>query len=116
MLFIKTLKEDYYISKNGISKSLEPDSLCYNAQSAHLTYTIAIDGEIYPKSVLNIHNKSIDIKCLVKSATVTKQILIWNHFFGITFDKATCPLKNCEFSRDRAKVEEADLVLVRYVK
>ena len=80
------------------------------------TYTIAIDGEIYPKSVLNIHNKSIDIKCLVKSATVTKQILIWNHFFGITFDKATCPLKNCEFSRDRAKVEEADLVLVRYVK
>ncbi len=82
---------------------------CYDRYQPQ--YQVKINGQIYPKSVLNIHNKAIDFACLKKS-NKTKKIIIWNTFFDIQFDNSTCPLTNCQFTRNLTGIEEADLVLV----
>ncbi len=90
----------------------KPDGKCFNqSKQAHLTQ-VTIDGQTYPKSTLNTHNNLIDLDCLRQHSTANKHVVIWNNFFGIEFNKAACPLTNCDFTRDRSRIEEADLVLV----
>ena len=88
----------------------KPDGKCYNKSKSQFQVTIA--GQTYPKSILNTHNSLIDLPCLRQHSKTNKHIVIWNNFFGIEFNKAACPLKNCDFTRDRSHIEEADLVLV----
>ncbi len=85
------------------------DHKCFN--KSRTQFTVTIDGQTYPKSILNIHNELIDLSCL-KNSKKDKQILIWNNFFGVEFEKSSCPVKSCDFTRNRSNIDEADLVLV----
>ena len=82
-------------------------------------YKIKLNGEVYPKSVQNMYNSSINFDCLNtrSNSTVRKRlILAWNNLFGANyykngFRKAGCPVTNCELTSDRSRLNEAELVL-----
>lgn len=84
---------------------------CYDANKKN--FRIEIDGQVYPQSVLNVHNSSIDFKCLQESSVGhSKLIVMWDSFFGAQFEPDTCPVRNCVFTQNRSHLQEADLVLV----
>jgi hypothetical protein len=87
------------------------DGLCYT-RSGH-NYKATFNGQQYPKSVPLAFDPNVDYACLNRQAAhSTKIILSLNSFFGISFDKKKCPVKNCEFTRDRRFMPYADLVLL----
>ncbi len=81
-------------------------------------YYAHIDGHRYPRIMPQLLNKSIDFECLNAHAPKKKLILAWttffnrplNYKFGID-DGGYCPVKNCEISNDKARLNEADVVL-----
>jgi hypothetical protein len=85
-------------------------------------YSVNINGQIYPKSMTNYKNKSINFECLNQNVK-SKTILFWNPFFGdfkysfglgdkTPFVKNKCPVTNCELTNNRDKLNDSDLVIV----
>jgi len=81
-------------------------------------YYAHIDGHRYPRIMPQFLNKSIDFECLNANAPKKKLILAWTTFFNrpinYTFgidEYGYCPVKNCEITNDKARLNEADVVL-----
>lgn len=100
---------------------VKTSSSCPIIDSNAKSVTYSIDGDSYPKRVLDIYNKSINFECLNKHKT-NKIILYWksifapNEFvFGLgekPFVDFGCPVTKCELTNNRSRINEADLVLV----
>ena len=81
-------------------------------------YYAHIDGHRYPRIMPQFVNKSIDFECLNANAPKKKLILMWttffnrpvNYKFGID-EGGYCPVKNCEITYDKSRLNEADVVL-----
>lgn len=77
------------------------------------------DGEnlsFYPRKVPLHMNKSINHKCLARKVNQTSfRILLWNEIFRIddliSFRNYQCPIRNCQFTINKYKYEQSDLVL-----
>ena len=95
-------------------------SQCRPLFSSNKQYYANVNGEIYPKIVPLILNKSINFECLNKQ-TAPKIILMWNSFFGDKFYGHTegnkgfidnkCPVTNCYITADKNRLNEADMVV-----
>jgi hypothetical protein len=108
--------EDEEINKNLLrrvkaQKNVPVGNLNKKCYEQHSQYNATIDGEKYPKKVPIMYNTSIDFDCLNQQNNQTKIILSWNGFIDMTFDKETCPVKNCVLTYDRRFKEYADYVI-----
>lgn len=81
-------------------------------------YTVKIGNETYPKLVPLFYNNSINFECLNQNHR-KPLILFWNEFFsdpyyghkGNSFKKNGCPVTNCEITTNKARYDEASLVV-----
>ena len=82
-----------------------------NCQTQTNQYKVTVNGQTYPKKVPLPYNTSIDFECMNTQNQEPKIILAWSGHYGIKFNKTTCPVKNCEFTRDRQLQDNASYVL-----
>ncbi len=84
-------------------------------------FSVSVDGRVYPQFVPLYRKKSIDFECL-QSNKRNKIILLWKKMYGMPFKELyfghekqmianNCPVKNCEFTNNRTKLNHSDLVL-----
>ena len=94
---------------------------CDPVDPNYIQYSVELDGQIYPKTVLPHSNKSINFPCINNNPNATtKVILTWNDWWGkyygygkkTPFEANFCPVTNCEFTDDRQRLNESDLVIV----
>jgi hypothetical protein len=94
---------------------------CEPVDQNYIHYAVELDGQIYPKTVLPHANKSINFPCINNNPNATtKLILTWNDWWGkfygygkkTPFETNFCPVTNCEFTDDRKRLNESDLVVV----
>lgn len=120
-LIIRSYKYNHDIN-NSIVR--EVSSNCNPIKSGlNDAYIVNIDGENYPKSVPLFSNRSINFECLNQNASGNKikLIMAWTSYFGNDLfnnplASEFCPVRNCEITSDKSRLNESDLVLVHMVE
>jgi alpha-1,3-fucosyltransferase len=94
---------------------------CDPVDPNYMQYAVELNGQTYPKTILPHLNKSINFACINNNPkATTKIILTWNDWWGkfygygkkTPFEANYCPVTNCEFTDDKKRLNESDLVVV----
>lgn len=127
-LFTLTISLIFFLwkyKKKNENNLYEPLIPCYPIFNNSLQYYAKINGQVYPKSLPLILNKSINFSCLNSYSRdkSTKTILFWNNFFNLgysrygngkiePFKKMGCPVVNCEITNNKSLLNSSDFVIV----
>lgn len=115
--FVNKIEFKIYSIRSNKIKRTDCDPIFKDKKS----YSINIQGEIYPKLVYLSENQLINFDCLNKSnQTKVLSIRTTNFKDGLyglktgiikPFENINCPVTNCEFTNDENKLNKSDLVL-----
>ncbi len=106
---------------NSRSYITPPQPACQPLLKNQDHHKVKIDGELYPKQVLAIHNTSLNFHCL-NQQTKKPLILLWNYIWpsalitdatgSYAFKADGCPVTNCETTYNKSLINKASLVVV----
>lgn len=115
-------KDSFYKVINQPFKEPSKPIDCDPINRSYVPYTVELDGVRYPTKLQLHMNRSLNFECL-NNTIDTKLILFWNDFFSFEnfaygigkhtpFIEHKCPVSNCELTKDKSRLDQADLVIV----